>query len=139
MKHSVNRIQSKNYKIGTYEISKISFSCFDYIIYIQTNGYDDWISVIGANYEKIVSVLKSQIYFIFILHLQSNQGSSFYFFCFSTYKTVDNEYSTEGCNSPKIRIGAVMKNREMSKFVPDHHKTKRICKHVAKKLSLGIL
>ena len=30
---------------------------------------------------------------------------------------VDNEYSTEGCKSPKIRIGAVMKNREMLKFL----------------------
>ena len=27
--HSVNRIQSKNHKTGTYEINKISLSCFD--------------------------------------------------------------------------------------------------------------
>ena len=36
----MNIIQSKDYKIGTYEINKISFSCFDYKIYIQNNGYD---------------------------------------------------------------------------------------------------
>ena len=83
----------------------------------KTMDMMDWISVIRANYKKIVSVPKSQTYFIFSLNLQSNQGSSFYFFCFSLYKMVDNEYSTEGCKSPKIRIGAVMKNREMLKFL----------------------
>ena len=31
-------------------------------------------------------------------------------------------------------IGTVMKNSEMLKFVPDHLKTKRICKHAVKKL-----
>ena len=38
MRHSINRIQNKNYKIGTYEIKKISLSCFDDKIYIQNNG-----------------------------------------------------------------------------------------------------
>ena len=28
LRHSMNRIQSKNHKIGTYEINKISLSCF---------------------------------------------------------------------------------------------------------------
>ena len=37
---SINRIQSKDHKMGTYKISKISFSCFDNKIYIQNNGYD---------------------------------------------------------------------------------------------------
>ena len=36
----MNRIQSKDHKIGTYEIHKISLPCFDDIIYIQNNGYD---------------------------------------------------------------------------------------------------
>ena len=40
MRHSMNRIQSKNYRIGTYEINKISLSYFDDTIYIQNNGYD---------------------------------------------------------------------------------------------------
>ena len=31
-------------------------------------------------------------------------------------------------------IGTVMKNPEMLKFVPDHLKTERICKHAVKKL-----
>ena len=40
LRHSVNRIQSKDHRIGTYEINKISLSCFDDKIYIQNNGCD---------------------------------------------------------------------------------------------------
>ena len=36
----MNRIQSKDHRIGTYEINKISLSCFDDKTYIQINGYD---------------------------------------------------------------------------------------------------
>ena len=38
LRHSMNRIQSKNHIIGTYEINKIS--CFDYKIHIPNHGYD---------------------------------------------------------------------------------------------------
>ena len=38
--HSMNKIQSKDHTIRTYEINKISLSCFDDKIYIQNNGYD---------------------------------------------------------------------------------------------------
>ena len=34
--------------------------------------------------------------------------------------------------SLNINIGAVMKNLEMLKFVPDHNKIKKICKHAVK-------
>ena len=34
IRHSMSRIQSKDHKIGTYEINKISLSCFDDKIYI---------------------------------------------------------------------------------------------------------
>ena len=40
LRHSMNRIQSKDLSIGTYEIKKISLSCFNDKIYIQNNGYD---------------------------------------------------------------------------------------------------
>ena len=40
LRHSMNRIQSKDHRIGTYEINKISLSCFDDKIYIQNNGCD---------------------------------------------------------------------------------------------------
>ena len=36
----MNRLQSKDHIIGTYEISKISLSCFDNKIWIQNNGYN---------------------------------------------------------------------------------------------------
>ena len=40
LRHSNNRIQSKDHRIGTYEIHKILLSCFDDKIYIQNNEYD---------------------------------------------------------------------------------------------------
>ena len=40
LRHSMNRIQSKDHRIGTYEINKFSLSCFDDKIFIQHNGYD---------------------------------------------------------------------------------------------------
>ena len=40
LRHSMNKIQSKDHRTGTYEINKISLSCFDEKIYIQNNGYD---------------------------------------------------------------------------------------------------
>ena len=40
LKHSMNRIQSKDYRIESYGINKISLSCFHSKIYIQDNGYD---------------------------------------------------------------------------------------------------
>ena len=38
--HSMNGIQRKYQRIETYEIKKISLSCFDDKIYIQDNGCD---------------------------------------------------------------------------------------------------
>ena len=35
-------------------------------------------------------------------------------------------------------IGTLMKNSEMLKFVPDHLKTKKMCKHAVKKITLSI-
>ena len=36
----MSRIQSKHRRIETYEIKKVSLSCFDNKIFIQNNGYD---------------------------------------------------------------------------------------------------
>ena len=36
----MNRIQSKDHRLGTYEINKILVSCFDDKTYIQNNEYD---------------------------------------------------------------------------------------------------
>ena len=38
LRHSMNRNQSKDHKIGTYEINKISLPCFYDKIYIKSNG-----------------------------------------------------------------------------------------------------
>ena len=40
LRHSMNRIQSKDHKAGTYETNKISLSCLDDKICIQNNGCD---------------------------------------------------------------------------------------------------
>ena len=37
LRHSTNIIQSKNHRMGTYEINKISWSCFDGKVYILNN------------------------------------------------------------------------------------------------------
>ena len=34
----------------------------------------------------------------------------------------------------EINIGEIIKDPEMLEFVPDHLKTKKMCKHVVKKL-----
>ena len=38
--HSMNKIRSKDHRIGTYEINKISLPCFDDETNIQNNGCD---------------------------------------------------------------------------------------------------
>ena len=40
LRHLMNKIQSKNHKIGTCKINIISLSCFDDKIYIPSNRYD---------------------------------------------------------------------------------------------------
>ena len=45
---------------------------------------------------------------------------------------VDNEYSLDNHKSLKISIGSIIKNPEMLRFVPDHLKTKKMCKQVKK-------
>ena len=47
---------------------------------------------------------------------------------------VDSAYSTNIYKSVKISIGKVMRNPETLKFVPDHLKTKLMCKHPVNKL-----
>ena len=42
---------------------------------------------------------------------------------------VDSEYSTDDYKYSKKSIGTIIKNPEMLKFVPDHLKTKNMCKH----------
>ena len=39
--------------------------------------------------------------------------------------------------SLNISIRTVMRNQEMSKFVPDYLKTKKMCKHAVAKIAFG--
>ena len=41
----------------------------------------------------------------------------------------DSGYSTDSFKSLKKSIGRITKNLEMLMFLPDHLKTKKICKH----------
>ena len=41
LRHSVNRIQSKDHRTGTYKINKISLPCFYNKIYFQNSGRGD--------------------------------------------------------------------------------------------------
>ena len=40
LRNSMNRIESKDHRIGTYEINKIALSCFNDKIHIINDGYD---------------------------------------------------------------------------------------------------
>ena len=40
LRHLMNRTKSVDHRISTHKINKISWSCFDYQIYIQKNGCD---------------------------------------------------------------------------------------------------
>ena len=51
---------------------------------------------------------------------------------------VDSEHSTDDFRSPKICIAAITKTPDMLKFVPDHLKTKIMCKHGIEKLAFVI-
>ena len=55
----------------------------------------------------------------------------FLLFLFNIYKMV---YIMKVYKSLNISIVTVMKNSEMVKFVPNHLKTKKLCKHAVKKL-----
>ena len=46
---------------------------------------------------------------------------------------VDSENSPNNYKTLKINIGAIIKNSEIPKFVPDYLKTKRMRKNVVKK------
>ena len=62
----MDRINSKDYRKGTYEIKKLSLSCFDDKIYIQNNGY---INIYLNNY------LKKLFCQPYCFHFQPNQDS----------------------------------------------------------------
>ena len=55
LRHSMNRIQSRDRRIGAYETNKISLSCFDDKIYFQNIDMMDQLLVIWVNQKKQLS------------------------------------------------------------------------------------
>ena len=47
---------------------------------------------------------------------------------------IENEYSPGNYKSLKVTIGSIIIDPEMLRFVPDHLKTKKICRYAVKKL-----
>ena len=70
------------------------------------------------------------IYIKYCLKFQSIQDYSFLLFLFSLYKMVN---IVDLYKSLNISNGTVIIIPEILKFVPDHLKTKRMCKHAVKK------
>ena len=42
VRHSMKRIQAKKHKLGTYDVCKISLSCFDEKRYLLNDGVNSW-------------------------------------------------------------------------------------------------
>ena len=56
IRHKMKRIQAKKHKIGTYEIDKISLSCFDDKRYVLDDGiHTNFIKI----FTKIVIIIKN--------------------------------------------------------------------------------
>ena len=52
MRNSMNRIETEDYTIETFEINKIPFPCFDDKIYTRNNGYDGLTLAIRVTYKN---------------------------------------------------------------------------------------
>ena len=61
LRHSMNRIESKDHEIGTYEFNKISLSCFDDKIFIQNNGCDGLPELIIKKTVLLITIQKTVI------------------------------------------------------------------------------
>ena len=54
LRHKMKRIQAKKHKIGTYEIDKISLSCFDDQKYVL----DDSVNTLAYFLKIVINVIK---------------------------------------------------------------------------------
>ena len=54
IRHKMKRIQAKKHKIGTYEIDKISLSCFD----DKRQVLDDWIHTLAYFHKDSITICK---------------------------------------------------------------------------------
>ena len=95
-----------------------------------------WVFVIRVNYRNSYLYNYSKHLFLssykFFFSLVRVAFS--YFFSNYLHIMADSEYRTGNYKSLKISIGTTIKDPEILRFVPDHRKTKRMCKHEVKKL-----
>ena len=86
-----------------------------------------------------MKLLLSQLKMLSVILLSITAlGSFFLLFGFAIYKMVDSEHNMK-IYKCIISIEAVMKNSEMLKVVPDHHKTKKIGRNVVKTYYLFLI
>ena len=86
-------------------------------------------------YKKILFLKSVGIYKKYCPKIQSIHDSLFKLFLFSIYKMAENMSIYKSFN---INIATLMKNPEMLIYVPDHLKTKKMCKHAVKKFLINI-
>ena len=104
------------------------------------NGCHD-LSMLCLNISDIAIITVKNVDYRCIIHkiskseainlLKSDALKNCGYILFSIYKVVDIMDIYKSLN---INIETVMKNPEMLKFVPDHLKTKKMCKHAVNKL-----
>ena len=75
----MNRIRNKDHRTGTYEINKISLSCFDDKIFVQENGYDglEILEIIRKKNSYLNNYFKNFFCRAYYFSFQSNQDSFF--------------------------------------------------------------
>ena len=71
MRHKMRRIQRKKHRLGTYEINKISLSCFDGKRYVQ----DDSTNTFAYFHKDIYETFKRKIQSQVKAHSQVNTNS----------------------------------------------------------------
>ena len=77
---------------------------------------------------------RGYIYKNIFLNLSLLKTVFFYFFRFPFMKELIVNIVWAPKNLAKLNIGTVMRNTEILELVPDHFKTKKMCKHAVKNL-----
>ena len=120
---------------GCHDLTMLSVNISNIAI-ITIKNVDYCCNIHNINKSEAINLLKNSVledrgYILKNVILNFSLFKAVFFtFLFSIYKTVD---SMDIYKSLHIIIGAEMKNPEMLKFVPDHFKTKKMCKHAVKK------
>ena len=118
--HDLTMLSANISDAGIIIIEDVDYGCI-----IHNSSKSEAINLLKIIFLKIFGVYKN------IVSSLSFFKAVFLLFLFSIYKMI---YIMKVYKSLNISIVTVMKNSEMVKFVPDHLKTKKLCKHAVKKL-----